>query len=87
MILSPQRDPPVAERYLTAWHSRHANATRVFGEMRDDAGRTSFDRLTEPVTSDRIVLDLACGAGELLTRLPAAASPTPGLALIFARPS
>jgi len=55
--------------------------------MRDDAGRTSFDRLTEPVTSDRIVLDLACGAGELLTRLPAAASPTPGLALIFARPS
>ena len=59
-----------AEDYLTAWHGRHANATHVFAGMRDDAGCTSYERLTALVAPDHVVLDIACGAGELLALVP-----------------
>lgn len=64
----------LAEDYLTAWHGRHANAARVFAGMHDDAGLVSYERLAALVTADHVVLDIACGAGELLARLPHAAS-------------
>jgi ubiquinone/menaquinone biosynthesis C-methylase UbiE len=58
-----------AERYLDEWHSRYPDATRVFAAMRDETGRSSFERLAGLVTAERIVLDVACGAGGLLALL------------------
>jgi len=65
----------LAERYLTAWHSRHPNATHVFADMRDAAGRTSCERLASIVPPGRTVLDLACGAAELLALIDETTAP------------
>ena len=64
-----------AEDYLTAWHGRHANATHVFAGMRDDAGCTSYERLAALVAPHHVVLDVACGGGDLLALLPGETSP------------
>ena len=58
-----------AEQYLDAWHRRHSDATRVFADMRDAAGRTTYERLAALATSPQVVLDVACGAGGLLALL------------------
>jgi ubiquinone/menaquinone biosynthesis C-methylase UbiE len=58
-----------AEQYLNVWHRRHPDATRVFADMRDATGRTSYQRLADVVISQRVILDVACGAGGLLALL------------------
>jgi len=56
-----------AERYLRAWHRRHPDASRVFVGARDDAGRSSYERLASLATDAASVLDIACGTGALLS--------------------
>jgi ubiquinone/menaquinone biosynthesis C-methylase UbiE len=63
------------EQYLDAWHRRHPDATRIFADMRDERGRTTYERLADVVTSQRVILDVACGAGGLLGLLHRNAEP------------
>ena len=72
-VSSDLRSP--AEQYLTSWHRRHPDATRVFADMRDATGRTSYERLAGVVTSKQVILDLACGAGGLLALVQQATAP------------
>lgn len=75
MTLPSQGLSSPAEHYLNAWHRRHPDATRVFAEMRDNTGRTSYERLATLGTPERTILDLACGAGGLLALLHQAVAP------------
>jgi ubiquinone/menaquinone biosynthesis C-methylase UbiE len=54
------------ESYLRDWHHRHPDACRVFVDARDDAGRSSYDRLAGLAQGATAVLDVACGTGVLL---------------------
>jgi ubiquinone/menaquinone biosynthesis C-methylase UbiE len=65
-----------AEGYLHAWHSRHADASRVFIEARDPDGRSSYERLATLASPGACVLDVACGTGALLARVGATVSST-----------
>jgi ubiquinone/menaquinone biosynthesis C-methylase UbiE len=56
-----------AERYLRDWHHRHPDASRVFVGARDDAGRSSYERLANLAQHATAVLDIACGTGALLS--------------------
>ena len=64
------------ERYLEAWHSRHADACRVFVEARDAAGRSSYERLASLARDETSVLDIACGTGVLLSLIRARTTST-----------
>ena len=65
-----------SEAYLHAWHSRHADASRVFIEARDPDGRSSYERLATLASPGTSVLDVACGTGALLARVGAGALST-----------
>lgn len=58
-----------SEQYLQAWHTRYPDAGAMFLEARDDAGQSSLDRLVHLVPPGATVLDLACGAGNLIVAL------------------
>ena len=58
-----------AEAYLQAWHSQHADASRVFIDARDSDGRSSYERLATLASPGISVLDVACGTGALLSRV------------------
>jgi ubiquinone/menaquinone biosynthesis C-methylase UbiE len=55
------------ESYLRDWHHRHPDACRVFVNARDDAGRSSYQRLASLAQHATAVLDVACGTGALLS--------------------
>lgn len=66
-----------AELFLKQWHARHAGGSAVvFGNARDAAGRTSYQRLAAVVDDGVDALDLACGDGFLLEAIAAAAPRT-----------
>ena len=56
-----------ASAYLSRWHAEHTGATGVvLGDLRDTAGRASYDILAEAVVGRSPALDLACGDGPLI---------------------
>jgi ubiquinone/menaquinone biosynthesis C-methylase UbiE len=60
-----------AERYLDAWHTRNADASRVFRDARDAAGSSSYERLAALARDETSVLDIGCGTGVLLSLIRA----------------
>lgn len=76
MTSSTQHSGSPAELYLRAWHQRHADASRVFADAHDSAGRSSYQRLASLALGCTVVLDVACGTGALLSLIGTATDST-----------